>query len=314
MALSPLDDDDINLDDILRVAKEAAQLAGAEIRQAVGDARTTTTMKSDTTDLVTETDQRCEHIVMETIRRYYPQHAIIGEESSGADCQYSLTATTPTWTVDPIDGTTNFVHGLALTCVLIGFLMDGQPVVGVTYDPMADEWFWAVKGQGAYGQSPSVVRTGGPEGVRRLRVSGTGDLTRAVVSLDAGYGRHVAAVDRYLRLQRALLLQRVRHVRVLGCCGLTLAYVAAGRLDACCEQGSWNDHTGPKIWDLAPGALIVQEAGGVTRDLTTRETAVDKTRPMDLLQRSLFAAASPQLADTLVETILSASNTNDEPE
>lgn len=112
--------------------------------------------------------------------------------------------------------------------------------MGVIYDPMADEMFWAIKGRGAWLERPG-------QDAQRLSASQTRTLTTAVVSMDAGYGRDVAAVDRYVRVQRALLLQRVRHVRVLGSCGLTMAYVAAGRLDACFEEGAWESNTGPKI-------------------------------------------------------------------
>ena len=81
---------------------------------------------------------------------------------------------------------------------------------------------------------------------------------------------------------------------------MTMAYVAAGRLDACFEEGSWIDDTGPKIWDLAPGTLIVREAGGITRDVSHRKS---KGEPLEIMQRSLFAAATTELADALVETI-----------
>eukprot|EP00977_Amphora_coffeiformis_P019978 scaffold7729_cov172-Amphora_coffeaeformis.AAC.7 len=314
-------EDDINLDEILQVAQEAALLAGQEIRTALSSRgvdrhrAVATTMKSDTTDLVTETDQHCEDLVTQLLQRRYPMHCIIGEESSGSDCHYELTGA-PTWTIDPIDGTTNFVHGLSLTAVLIAFLVDRQPVVGVIYDPMADEMFYAVQGQGAFLQrqastprtttstSATTTTTTAPSPPpQRLQVSGTTCLTRAVISMDAGYGRSVEAVDRYIAVQRAVLLQRVRHVRVLGCCGLTMAYVAAGRLDACMEEGSWEQNTGPKIWDLAAGNLLIHEAGGVTRDLTGRLT---KDKPLDLMQRSLFAAASVELANVLLDTIYAA--------
>ena len=204
------------------------------------------------------------------------------------------------------DGTTNFVHRLRLTCVLIGFLVNRQPVVGVIYDPMAGEMFYAVQGQGAWLQQQQP--NDDDDDVKnipaqRLHVSSTTEIPQAVVAMDAGYGRHEAAVDNYLRMQRAILLQRVRHVRVLGCCGLTMAYVAAGRLDAALEQGSWSQNTGPKIWDFSAGKLLVQEAGGVTRDLTSPDT---QKEPLNLLERSLFCAATDELANKLMETVHSS--------
>ena len=207
--------------------------------------------------------------------------------------------------INPSDGTTNFVHRLSLTCVLIAFLVNQQPVVGVIYDPMAQEMFWAIQGRGAYLQRQ---RDDSHE-PQRLQVSSTTDVTQAVVAMDAGYGRTPAAVNRYIQVQRALLLQRVRHVRTLGCCGLCLAYLAAGRLDGFFEQGAWHDNTGPKIWDLAPGYLIVKEAGGVTRDATDPSTT--RNEPLNLLQRSVFAAATTELAETLMDVIQNAATASE---
>jgi fructose-1,6-bisphosphatase/inositol monophosphatase family enzyme len=191
------------------------------------------------------------------------------------------------------DGTTNFVHRLSLTCVLISFLLNKQPKVGVIYDPMADEMFWAIHGKGAF----MTRRTGE---IRALQTSGTKSLPQAIVSMDAGYSRDEKGVQRYLSAQRAILLKRVQHIRVLGCCGLTMAYVACGRLDAGFEEGSWEHNSGPKIWDFSPGKLIVEEAGGVTRDLTGRHS---QDKELDLLQRSVFMAATPELAKELMDAI-----------
>lgn len=209
-------------------------------------------------------------------------------------CDHLLTICFPVRLCIWPDGTTNFVHRLPLTCVLIAFLVNQQPVVGVTYDPIGDEMFFAIKGRGAH------LQVGTSTTSRLIHVSGTTDLTQAVVAMDAGYGRSADVVDRYLAVQRAILLKRVRHVRLLGCCGLAMAYVAAGRLDANLEEGSWKNNTGPKIWDFSAGKLIVAEAGGVTRDLTGRSTT---NKELNLLERSVFSAASTTLADELLKTM-----------
>lgn len=116
------------------------------------------------------------------------------------------------------DGTTNFVHGLALTCVLISFLQDKQPMVGVIYDPLAEEMFWAVLGRGAY---RTCFRQRGTKNssTTKLSVSRTTELPQAVVAIDAGYGRSTESVDKFLAIQRAILLKRVRNIRIFGCCG-----------------------------------------------------------------------------------------------
>lgn len=275
------------LADVLSVAKQAALLAGEAIRGAWLQKSEVKETKSNETDLVTETDQRCEDIVISLLKKSFPTHEIIGEESAGAS-KYELDDR-PTWTIDPIDGTTNFVHRVPFCCVIIAFLHKREPQVGVVYDPNADELFWAVRGEGTF------LRRRGAQPVR-VRVSGEASLQRSVISMDPGYGRNEAAVSAFASAQSALLLRGIRNIRVLGSTGLNMAYVACGRLDGGFEEGSWGANTGPKIWDFAAGKLMIQEAGGVTRDLGQD---VPTSRPLDLLGRSFFCAASEALAEEL---------------
>jgi fructose-1,6-bisphosphatase/inositol monophosphatase family enzyme len=326
-----------DLEEILSVAKEAEILAGNEIqrvwwpssasnnsnnRSDRDDVTTTIDVcdgggagncvggvviatKSNNVDLVTETDEQCEVIIKNHIVSKYPTHQIIGEESSGSDCQYTLTDD-PTWTIDPIDGTTNFVHRLGLSCVLVAFLYQKKVLVGVTYNPTSEEMFWAIQGQGSYLQTKDGT-------IRKIHVSQTTDITTALVAMDPGYGRDEHSIHRYLSLQQNILRNGVRNIRTYGCSGLALANVACGRFDVSFEEGSWESHTGPKIWDLCAGKLLVEEAGGVTRDITHRATArrdstSSTTNPsMDILQRSCFAAATTQLADQVLDIICSSS-------
>jgi len=289
--------------EILMVAKQAARLAGDEIRRAWGEESSTTntttttatttisnTNKSSNVDLVTETDEKAEQLIIELLTKKYPDHKIIGEESSGADCHYVLTEE-PTWTIDPIDGTTNFIHHLGLSCVLIAFLIQKDIKVGVTYYPTTEELFYAIKGQGAFVETRDGKH-------RPIHVSSTREISSALISMDPGYGRDEASIQRYITVQRDLLRQGVRSIRAYGCSGLCLANVACGRFDACFEEGSWTDHTGPKIWDLCSGKLLVEEAGGVTRDITHR---THKDQSMNILQRSSFAAATSELADHILD-------------
>lgn len=290
---------------ILATAKEAALLAGGAIRDAwPHKAQQVESTKSSQTDLVTETDKLCEELVIKLLRERFPDHSIIGEETTGSG-RYELTDG-PTWTVDPIDGTTNFVHRLPLSCVLISFLKEKRVLVAVTYDPAADELFYATGGGGTYLEKP-VTTPDAP--AQRLAASGATSLQRAVVSMDCGYGRDAESVARFTRHQGALLSQGVNNIRSLGSTGLHMAYVAAGRLDAGFELGSWSLNTGPKIWDFAAGLLLVQEAGGVTRDIGGEFSAVQQGQaklggPLDLLGRSFFAASSPVLADQVLDAVL----------
>ena len=288
--------------EILKVAKQAARLAGTEIQRVwwpsssssssttTATTTTTTYTKSNNVDLVTETDEKAEELIIDLLKTTYPTHKIIGEESSGADCIYTLTDE-PTWTIDPVDGTTNFVHRLGLSCVLVAFLIDKDVKVGVTYNPTSEEMFWAIKGQGAFLETRDGV-------IRQIHVSSTTNIQEALIAMDPGYGRDDDSIHRYISVQRDILKQGVRSIRTYGCCGLCLANVACGRFDAFFEEGSWENNTGPKIWDLSAGKLLVEEAGGVTRDVTKR---ISKDQPMDVLQRSSFVAATPELADQILE-------------
>lgn len=283
-----------DLEKVLQIAQRAALEAGAVIRDASASRRDdlAPVTKSSSTDLVTETDRRCELLITERIQREFPDHAIIGEEDSGSD-RYVLTDG-PTWTVDPIDGTTNFVHRLRLSCVIVSFLEGKEVRAGVIYDPYADELFFAVKGKGSF------LREGDGEPVP-IRVSNTKKISDAVISMDPGYGRDPDAVRLYCAVQGAVLSRSVRNVRVVGCTGLNMAWAACGRLDGGFEEGSWETGRGPKIWDFAAGRLLVEEAGGITRDL---ESPPGDDAPLDLTKRSFFCAATVELAGEVLECIV----------
>lgn len=288
-----------NLDRILQVAQEAARLAGKVIREANQNASTgAIETKSSSTDLVTETDQKCEALITEHLVKNFPDHKIIGEETSGSD-KYKLTEA-PTWTIDPIDGTTNFVHQLKLSCVLLSWIVEKQVQVAVTYDPYADELFYAVKGRGAFLQTQN---DNGTKQETQLKVSGTTSITKAVISMDPGYGREKAAAENFCSLQAEIIGMGVRNIRVFGTTGLNMAYVASGRLDAAFEQGSWENGLGPKIWDFAPGKLLIEEAGGITRDIECDDLLGESNQGLDVMKRSFFCAASKELGNELLQVI-----------
>lgn len=285
--------DSPNLDEVLVVAKEAVKIAGTQIRAAWLQQSEVKATKSNATDLVTETDQRCEDLIISLLKQKFPQHQIIGEESAGSS-RYELTDE-PTWTIDPIDGTTNFVHRLALSCVIITFLHKREVLVGVVYDPMADELFWATRGGGAF------VHSRGCSEPLAMRTSSTASIPQAVISMDPGYGRDDAAVAAFTAVQGVILRRGVRNIRVLGSTGLNMAYVACGRFDAAFEEGSWQSGRGPKIWDFSAGRLLVEEAGGVTRDIGAEQLPTEA--PLDLMGRSFFCAGTASLASEVLETI-----------
>lgn len=196
-------------------------------------------------DFVSEVDRDAERAIIETIRRSYPDHAFIAEESGrtggakSADSDFE-------WIIDPLDGTTNFLHGFPVFAVSIALRIKGRIEHGVIYDPVRQELFTASRGGGAQLDG------------RRLRVSQRRELSSALLGTGFPY-REGDSIDAYMPTFRAMT-ERARGIRRAGAAALDLAYVAAGRLD-----GFWEMNL--QLWDIAAGALMVQEAGGLTGSL-----------------------------------------------
>jgi fructose-1,6-bisphosphatase/inositol monophosphatase family enzyme len=280
------------LDEVLQVARDALHEAANVVTRAWGTGVGRSDVdytKSGSADLVTITDQECEQIISRKIRSKFPNHVIIGEEAAGGD-RYNLT-NAPTWTIDPVDGTTNFVHRWPWTALLLSFIVDQQVVVAVTYDAINDELYWAKKGSGAFVSSPRYT---GP-----IRVSGTDTLDKAVVIMEVGYGRDDASITRITNSLAGLMRRNVRSVRMAGSCGLNMAAVASGKVDAFFEEGEWGSAAGIKIWDFAGGKLLIEEAGGVILDPSSGQK-------FDLLGRSVLVASSQALAVQILEVLKEA--------
>lgn len=223
----------------------AAREAG-EVIIAAWD-KTKTVEHKGTVDLVTETDKKCEQLIHNTIRTAFPDHLFIGEEGSAAQGFTAQLTAAPTWMVDPVDGTTNFVHRFPFSCVSIALTIDKIAVIGVVYNPILQEMFHAIRGGGAFlNEIP-------------IKTSETKDLTSALFATELGTRRDDAFLDAAFARIRAVA-KATRSVRACGSCALNLCSVAMGRLDAFFEIGLG----GP--WDMAAGALILQEAGGEVID------------------------------------------------
>jgi myo-inositol-1(or 4)-monophosphatase len=238
----------------LALAIELARQAGA--RLPVGAGNTAIERKTDL-ELITEFDRASERMILEGIGRAYPQDAILAEESGGHPGGEWI------WYVDPLDGTTNFAHGLPIFSVSIAAARGGALEFGVVYDPSRDELFQAARGAGA-----SLNE-------RPLRVSSTRDLSDALLVTGFPYDLRTNPdnnLDRFALLSREALA-----VRRLGSAALDLAYVAAGRFD-----GYWEFRL--HAWDMAAGLLLVSEAGGVV-------TRLDGT-PDPLMEPMMVAASN----------------------
>jgi myo-inositol-1(or 4)-monophosphatase len=223
-------------DSFLQTAVDAVRRAGEIQRAAVGSAFQI--RKKGTIDLVTEVDVAVERMIRALIAERHPDHDVLAEEFGGPS---GATRSRYCWIVDPLDGTTNFAHGLPLFCSTVALEVDGRLEAGAIYDPMRDELYTGERGRGAYLNGT------------RLEVSQTDVLIDSL--LVTGFPYAVEEKLQELVGLFAAFLGEARAVRRLGSAALDIAYVAAGRMDGFWEQGL-------HAWDIAAGVLLVEEAGG----------------------------------------------------
>lgn len=213
----------------LEVARQAARAALEllAVRPSTVDAK-------GAIDLVTDVDRRCEAVLRDLLTAAMPDVPVLGEETGGSDA-------TTRWVIDPVDGTTNFVHGFPWYASSIALEVDGTSVVAVVVEPVRGRWFEAARGQGAFVDG------------QRLAVSSTRSLSQALLGTGFPYDRAERTAELLVPVERAL--KRSRGIRRAGAASLDLAYVAAGALD-----GFWESDLSP--WDVAGGCLLIEEAGG----------------------------------------------------
>lgn len=228
----------------VNVAVRAARSAGNVILRYMNRIDGLNVVEKQRMDFASEVDRLAEAEIVKELRRAYPTHAILAEES-GAVGKGPLV-----WAIDPLDGTHNYLRGIPHFSVSIALLDKGEPVYAVVFDPLRDELFTASKGDGAYLND------------RRIRVSKREGLSGAMLATGFSY-RQRTHIDSQLAMTRALLTQ-AEDLRRSGSAALDLAYTAAGRYDGFFE-------TGLKPWDMAGGLLLVREAGGLYCDFAGRD-------------------------------------------
>jgi myo-inositol-1(or 4)-monophosphatase len=231
---------------LVNVMIRAADKAARGLRRDFGEVEQLQVSLKGPGNFVSTADHRAEKILRQELQRGRPEYGFLMEESgatAGRDSEHR-------WIVDPLDGTTNFLHGLPHFCISIALERAGEIVAGVILDPIKDELYWAEKGGGAFLND------------RRLRVSSRRKLALALIATGTRY-EHGAGRKRYLR-QLDIIMGSVADVRRIGAAALDLAYVAAGRFD-----GFWEYGLSP--WDFAAGMLLVREAGGYVSDPDAEE-------------------------------------------
>src|ERR1700760_1605019 len=221
---------------LLNIAMRAARRAGDLIVKSLSRLDSLKIDSKSRNDFVTDVDRKAEADIIATIRRSYPDHAVLAEESGrSGDNEF-------VWIIDPLDGTTNFLHGFPTFAVSIAVEQRGRLQHAVVYDPMRQEMFTASRGEGAQLEN------------KKIRVSTQRSLEGALIGTGMPFKAGITYVDQYLAMLKAVM-GVAAGIRRPGAASLDLAYVAAGRID-----GFWEFGLSP--WDTAAGTLIIQEAGG----------------------------------------------------
>ncbi|NIL95326.1 MAG: inositol monophosphatase [Woeseiaceae bacterium] len=234
---------------LLNVAVMAARRAGTVLIRKMNNLEKLSVEEKGHNDYVSDADRAAEQTVIDCILKHYPDHAILAEES-GVQGESDTV-----WIIDPLDGTTNFLHGFPVFAVSVGVQVNGRIEHGVIYDPLRQELFTASRGQGAQLDG------------RRIRVSGQLHLERALIGTGFPFREADKEITPYLDML-SKVIHNTSGVRRPGAAALDLAYVAAGRLD-----GFWE--TGLAPWDLAAGSLMIREAGGIVSGLDGSENFLD---------------------------------------
>ncbi len=234
---------------LLNVAVMAARNAGNVLIRKLANPEKLKVDQKARNDFVSDADHAAEAAIIDTVRKHYPDHAILAEES-GRDGDSDVV-----WIIDPLDGTTNYLHGFPVFAVSIGVEVNGRIEHGVVYDPARQELFTASRGAGAQLDG------------RRIRASGRSKLDQALIGTGFPYKLVDEEMTPYLRMLETVL-RNTSGVRRPGAAALDLCYVAAGRLD-----GFWE--TNLNAWDLAAGSLMIREAGGIVSGLDGSENYLE---------------------------------------
>jgi myo-inositol-1(or 4)-monophosphatase len=256
-----------NLHPMVNVAVKAAREAGKIINHAALDVESVRVSQKQVNDFVTEVDKAAEAVIIETLLTAYPGHGILAEESGQ---EHGAKDSEFVWIIDPLDGTTNFIHGLPVYCVSIALAVKGKIEQAVVYDPTRNDLFTATKGRGAFLND------------RRIRVSKRIRMTESLISTGFPF-RPGDDFPTYLAMM-AEVMPRCAGLRRPGAAALDLAYVAAGRTEGFFEAGL-------QTWDMAAGSLLVTEAGGLVGNFTGEA---------DFLEHQECLAGNPKIYAQLV--------------
>nr|CAA46486.1 inositol monophosphatase [Xenopus laevis] len=255
------------------IARKAGSVVCAALKEDVSIMVKTSLAPAD---LVTATDQKVEEMIISSIKEKYPSHSFIGEESVAAGAGSTLTDN-PTWIIDPIDGTTNFVHRFPFVAVSIGFAVHKQVEFGVVYSCVEDKMYTGRKGKGSFCNG------------QKLQVSGQKDITKSMIITELGSNRNPEFIKTVsLSNMERLLCIPIHGIRAVGTAAVNMCLVATGGADAYYEMGL-------HCWDMAAASVIVTEAGG---------TILDATGGLfDLMSCRIISASSREIAERIAKEL-----------
>ncbi|XP_050336976.1 inositol monophosphatase 1 [Bactrocera neohumeralis] len=257
----------VDLDKCFEVVSQLVDKAGALVAKR-NETRQEFEEKANDIDLVTATDKEVEQLLINGLLDVFPDHKFIGEEESAAGGAPNKLTDAPTWIIDPVDGTMNFVHSFPHSCISIGLKVNKVTEIGIVFNPMLGQRFSSRRGQGAYLNG------------RRIHVSGQKELGKSLVTSEFGTSRDTEKLKVVFENFQNIV-PKVHGFRMLGAAALNLCMVALGAADI-------NFEFGVHAWDVCAGELLVLEAGGVVIDTTGGK--------FDIMSRRILAASSEELA------------------
>lgn len=256
---------------MINIAVKAARRAASIITRASFEVEQLRVTHKGHNDFVTEVDQAAEKAIVDVLRQAYPDHAILAEESGASSNLHKDSENV--WIIDPLDGTTNFIHGFPQYAISIGLQQRGQITQAVVYDPTRNELFTASKGAGAFLND------------KRIRVAKRDKLADALIGTGFPYS-DLSGLDEYVKMFH-VMTEKSAGLRRPGAAALDLAYVAAGRLDGFFEKNL-------KPWDIAAGSLLITEAGGLVGDFHGES---------DYLYKGNVIAGSPKIFSQMISVL-----------
>lgn len=260
----------IDKSDFLKTAVDASRIAGEVILHNIGKLSKKDIDTKQVSDFVTRVDKESEDVIIRIIKERFPEHSILAEESKKETAPDEFR-----WIIDPLDGTTNFIHGFPVFSVSIALEHNSDVIAGVVYDPVRKESFAALKGSGAY------------LNCTQLKQIETNDMSNALIATGFPF-RKKEMIDKYLEVFRKLFC-KVSDIRRAGSAAIDLAYLAAGRCDGFFEIGL-------SPWDIAAGSLLIQETGGIVTDFGGGP---------DYLETGNIVAACPALHHEILKEVRS---------